>query len=289
MNPVSLSKCQFHQLVKTTINSILGKVLKSFIALGIEYNGQSYCGWQKQSHSPSVQAPLEKALSNICAQEIKVFCAGRTDTGVHATNQVVHFEFEGTRPKTAWMRGVNNHLPNDISVVWSKEVDEGFHARFSATSRTYRYIIQNTQSPNATLDGLVTWHRNPLDVTLMNEGAQYLLGQHDFKSFQASGCQANTSIRTVESIKVIRCGHFITMQITANAFLLHMVRNVIGCLIQIGEGRQSPEFVKNLIALKDRTKAPDTAKPNGLYLIGVGYPDAFSLPKNEIFPLGWEK
>lgn len=262
--------------------------MKSFIALGIEYNGRSYCGWQKQSHSPSVQEPLEKALSNICAQNIKVFCAGRTDTGVHATNQVVHFEFDGARPKTAWLRGVNNHLPKDISVVWSKEVDENFHARFSAISRTYRYIIQNTKAPNASLNGLVTWHRNPLNEKLMNEGAQHLLGKHDFKSFQASGCQANTSIRTVQSIEVIRCGHFITMQITANAFLLHMVRNVIGCLLQVGEARQSPHFVKDLIAVRDRTKAPDTAKPNGLYLIDVGYSENITLPKNKIFPLGWK-
>ncbi len=261
--------------------------MKSFIALGIEYNGHNYCGWQKQSHSPSIQEPLEESLSKICAQEIKVFCAGRTDTGVHATNQVVHFEFEGSRPQTAWLRGVNNHLPKDISVVWAKDVDASFHARFSATTRTYRYIIQNTSSRNATLENLVTWHRPKLDEALMNEAAKYLLGKHDFKSFQASGCQANTSIRTVESIEVVRKGHFVYLQITANAFLHHMVRNIIGCLLQIGEGRQTPDLVKELLVVKDRTKAPDTAKPNGLYLIAVGFPEIYSLPKNDIFPLGW--
>lgn len=265
----------------------MGDTLHSYIALGVEYNGQNYCGWQKQSHSPSIQEPIEAALSSICAQDIIVFCAGRTDSGVHATNQVIHFEFEGSRPHTAWLRGANNKLPNDISITWSKEVDKEFHARFSATNRTYRYIIQNTPYPNATLASLATWHRNNLDERLMNQAAQYLLGENDFKSFQASGCQAKTSTRTVEKIIVERKGSFVVLQITANAFLHHMVRNIIGCLLQVGEGKKPPEFVKNLILLKDRTKAPDTAKPNGLYLIDVGYPENYIIPKNEVQPLGW--
>ncbi len=257
------------------------------IALGIEYSGENYCGWQRQKHSPSVQENLEKVLSQIAAQTIKVFCAGRTDTGVHAIGQVVHFDMQGSRPETAWLRGANNYLSNDISIVWAKEVDENFHARFSARSRSYRYIIQNSETPAATLSSKVTWHRQYLNIDWMQKGAAYLLGQHDFSSFRASSCQANTSIRNIEHIQINRQNRLIFIDIKANAFLHHMVRNIVGCLLRVGEEREKPEFVETILACRDRTKAPDTAKPNGLYLIDVGYPREQSIPTNRFAPLGF--
>lgn len=257
------------------------------IALGIEYSGEDYCGWQRQSHSPSVQENLEKALSQIAAQSIKVFCAGRTDTGVHATGQVVHFDMQGSRPETAWLRGANNYLPKDISIVWAKEVSENFHARFSAGSRSYRYIIQNSETPAATLCSKVTWHRKSLNLSWMQKSAEYLVGKHDFSSFRASSCQANTSIRTIERILITRQNNLIFIDIKANAFLHHMVRNIVGCLLRVGEEREKPEFVESVLACRDRTKAPDTAKPNGLYLVNVSYPLEYSIPTNSLAPLGF--
>ncbi len=257
------------------------------VVLGIEYSGENYCGWQRQQHSPSVQEMLENVLAKIADQPIKVFCAGRTDTGVHATGQVVHFDMQGERPKTAWLRGANNHLPKDISIVWSQHVDETFHARFTAISRSYRYIIQNSEAPAATLNGKVTWYRPPLDVNLMQRGAKYLEGKHDFSSFQASSCQANTSTRTIENIRLSQQNNLIFIDIKANAFLHHMVRNIVGCLLRVGEAREVPEFVDKVLALQDRTKAPDTAKPHGLYLVQVGYPEQYNIPTNDISPLGF--
>jgi tRNA pseudouridine38-40 synthase len=255
------------------------------VALGIEYSGENYCGWQRQTHSPSVQENLEKVLSQIAAQPIKVFCAGRTDTGVHATAQVVHFDMQGSRPETAWLRGANNYLPRDISIIWAKQVDETFHARFSATSRSYRYIIQNSETPPATLTGKVTWHRRSLNIESMQQAAQFLLGEQDFSSFQASSCQANTSIRSIETARVTQFNNLIIFDIKANAFLHHMVRNIVGCLLRIGEGREKPDFVEAIIGHQDRTKAPDTASPHGLYLVKVEYPTIFDLPKIKYGPL----
>ena len=256
------------------------------LALGVEYSGENYCGWQRQKHSPSVQENLEKALCKIANQVVKVFCAGRTDTGVHAMAQVVHFDIEAKRPLTAWMRGANNLLPGDISISWAKTTLDDFHARFSAESRSYRYVIQNTQSPAATLDRKVTWHRPSLDENLMQKGANFLLGTHDFSSFQASSCQANTSTRTILKATVTRNKDLIVIDISANAFLHHMVRNIVGCLLQVGEGRQPFSFVKKIMDLADRNKAPDTAKPHGLYLVGVGYPSKYGIPCDLILPLG---
>jgi len=257
------------------------------IALGVEYGGENYCGWQLQKHSPSVQENLEKTLSQIAAQPIKVFCAGRTDTGVHATNQVIHFDMQGTRPQTAWLRGANNNLPKDISITWAQVVDESFHARFSAINRSYRYIIQNKESPTAILASKVTWHRKSLDLDSMHHASALLLGEQDFSSFQASSCQANTSIRTIKYTNVWRFNDLIFIDIKANAFLHHMVRNIVGCLLRVGEGRERPDFVKNIIAKRDRTKAPDTASPCGLYLVNVEYPGEFNLPLVKSGPLGY--
>jgi len=257
------------------------------VALGIEYSGENYCGWQRQKHSPSVQENLEITLSQIADQPIKVFCAGRTDTGVHATNQVVHFDMSGSRPMTAWLRGANNHLPRDISITWAKNVENGFHARFSAVNRSYRYIIQNTESPTATLSGKVTWHRRSLNIEMMQQAVTHLIGKQDFSSFRASSCQANTSVRTVKKVEVFSLNRLIFVDIQANAFLHHMVRNIVGCLLRIGEEREPPYFVEQVLAKKDRTKAPDTASPNGLYLVNVGYPEEFDLPNINSGPLGY--
>lgn len=256
------------------------------VALGIEYAGENYCGWQKQNHSPSIQEPLEQALSTVAAEPISVFCAGRTDTGVHATGQVIHFELSNTRPDTAWLRGANNQLPPDISIVWAKTVCDDFHARFSAQTRSYRYIIQNSETPAAALAKKVTWYRRHLDERLMAEAANYLLGSHDFSSFRAASCQANTATRNVEHVKVGRINQLVFIDIRANAFLHHMVRNIVGCLLKVGDKTKQPDFVQQILAIKDRTKAPDTAKPDGLYLVGVDYPTIFELPKPANSPLG---
>ncbi|MBV1909688.1 MAG: tRNA pseudouridine(38-40) synthase TruA [Kangiellaceae bacterium] len=258
------------------------------VALGIEYSGEAYCGWQRQSHSPSVQQPLEEVLAKIANEPIRVFCAGRTDTAVHATGQVVHFELQNSRPRTAWIRGANSYLPSDISITWAEQVDANFHARFSALNRSYRYVIQNTEFPTATLAGKTTWVRNKLDVIAMHEGAQFLVGKHDFTSFRASTCQANTAVRTVEYVKVTQRSNLIIIDIKANAFLHHMVRNIVGSLLRIGELSEAPEFIDGLLQLKDRTKAPDTAKPDGLYLIGVDYPPEFHIPAAGFLPLGFD-
>lgn len=250
------------------------------IALGIEYSGENYCGWQRQRHSPSVQENLDDVLQKIADHPIKTFCAGRTDSGVHATGQVIHFDLCKPRPITAWLRGANNHLPSDISIKWARQVDDGFHARFSASSRSYRYVIHNSETPTAIFAGKVTWHRPNLDPALMQAGADYLIGKHDFSSFRASSCQANTAIREIKSVSVRQQGEFIFVNITANAFLHHMVRNIMGCLLRVGEKKEKPEFVQNILEVRDRTKAPDTAKPSGLYLVKVDYPVAFSLPEN---------
>lgn len=248
------------------------------IALGIEYSGESYCGWQRQRHSPSVQENIDNVLMKIADQPIKTFCAGRTDTGVHATGQVIHFDLDKPRPMTAWLRGANNQLPKDISVKWACEVNENFHARFSAVSRSYRYIIHNCETPCAILANKVKWHRPTLNSSLMQTGANFLIGKHDFSSFRASSCQANTAVREVKCIDINQRGEFIFVDITANAFLHHMVRNIVGCLLLLGEKREKPEFVRKILEDLDRTKAPDTAQSCGLYLVRVGYPAGFSLP-----------
>jgi len=256
------------------------------VALGIEYDGKSYCGWQRQNHSPSVQQQVEQALSQVAARPIRLFCAGRTDSGVHATAQVVHFDYGGNRPDSAWLRGANNLLPKDIVINWCQKVDQQFHARFSAVSRSYRYIIYNAPTANAILANKVCWHRRHLDQQQMQKGANYLLGQQDFSSFRASACQANTPVRHMHSLRVSRQDNWITIDLKANAFLHHMVRNIVGCLFRVGEGKESAEFVKQILALKDRTQAPDTAKPDGLYLVDVEYPPIYSFPAAQPLAIG---
>ena len=255
------------------------------VALGIEYDGYRYHGWQRQSHAKSVQQELEQVLSNIADQPIEVFCAGRTDTGVHATGQVIHFEITNERPLKAWTMGANTQLPNDIAVRWAHSVPDDFHARFSATARRYRYIIANTPTRPAIAHSGLTWCRAPLDVDLMNQACHYFLGEQDFAAFQAASCQSRTSYRNIHHLFVERRGAYVVIDIKANAFLHHMVRNIAGSLIEIGRQHQTPEWAQELLKGKDRTKAAATASPGGLYLVDVEYPETFALPKVAIGPL----
>ncbi|MCO7226080.1 tRNA pseudouridine(38-40) synthase TruA [Pleionea sp. CnH1-48] len=248
------------------------------IAVGVEYLGSNYCGWQRQTHSPSVQACVEKALSTVANHKVEVFCAGRTDTGVHATGQVIHFETSAERPSKAWVMGGNAHLPDDIAIQWAQTMKEDFHARFSAVSRRYRYVIANVRSRPAVLSGQVTWIREPLDETKMHEAAQHFLGEQNFSSFQAASCQSPTPFRNVTSIKVIRKNEFVMIDITANAFLHHMVRNISGSLIEVGRRNQATDWIKWLMQQEDRTLAAPTAAPDGLYFIQANYPAACRLP-----------
>ncbi|WP_145559756.1 tRNA pseudouridine(38-40) synthase TruA [Yersinia bercovieri] len=255
------------------------------IALGIEYNGSRYFGWQRQQEVTSVQACLEAALSKVANAPIGVFCAGRTDAGVHATGQVVHFVTTAVRKDAAWTMGINSHLPGDIAVRWVKTVDEDFHARFSATARRYRYIIFNHRYRPAVLAQGVTHCHQPLDAERMEQAAQCLLGENDFTSFRAVQCQSRTPWRNVKHIKVTRHGAYIVVDIKANAFVHHMVRNIVGSLIEIGCGNQDVTWMAELLALKDRTRAAATAKAEGLYLVSVDYPERFGLPAAPMGPL----
>ncbi|AZG36813.1 MAG: tRNA pseudouridine(38-40) synthase TruA [Shewanella psychromarinicola] len=255
------------------------------VALGIEYDGSGFCGWQRQLDVDSVQAQLEKALSYVANEPIKVLCAGRTDTGVHATGQVVHFDTNVQRPMTAWTLGVNANLPDSIAVRWMKEVDDSFHARYSATARRYRYVIYNHQLRPGILASGVSHYHGDIDETLMHQAAQLLVGKHDFTSFRALHCQAKTPCRDVHQVNVTRQGMYVLVDIQANAFLHHMVRNIVGSLLQIGLGNQSIEWITELLALKNRTQAAATAKPNGLYLVDVTYPEQHQLPRLALGPL----
>lgn len=249
------------------------------IALGIEYNGAAFYGWQRQKNVNSVQQELETALKSISQQDIEIFCAGRTDAGVHATNQIVHFDTTVERPLKAWTMGVNANSPDSISVKWAQEMPNDFHARYSATARRYRYIVYNSPlRPGIFAEG-VSHYYLPLDAERMHQAAQSLLGEQDFTSFRAAHCQSNTPFRNIHHANIKRIGKYIVLDIKANAFLHHMVRNIMGSLITIGVGEQPVEWIAELLAAKDRTKAAATAKPNGLFLVEVDYPDKWGLPK----------
>lgn len=255
------------------------------IALGIEYDGSKYYGWQRQNEVRSVQEKLEKALSQVANEPVNVFCAGRTDAGVHATGQVVHFETHAERKDAAWTLGVNANLPGDIAVRWVKHVADDFHARFSATARRYRYVIYNHRLRPAILQQGVTHYHFPLDADRMHRAAQSLLGENDFTSFRAVQCQSRTPWRNLSHITVTRFGAYIVVEIKANAFVHHMVRNIVGSLLEIGCGHQAETWMAELLAVKDRTKAAATARAEGLYLVSVDYPERFALPQLPAGPL----
>lgn len=267
---------------ETTNASKLNKVV-----LGVEYLGTAYCGWQFQPHCHSVQASLQTALSQVANAPISVNCAGRTDTGVHAVGQVVHFETPAIRPEKAWVQGVNTLLPRDVRVRWAKQVEGDFHARFSAIARQYRYVIYNREVASAVLSGRVTWEKKRLNESKMHTAAQCLLGEHDFSSFRASGCQAAHAIREIQAIKVSRQGDFVFVDIQANAFLHHMVRNIVGTLLDVGREIKPETWLAELLALKNRTQAGVTAPAEGLYFVNAIYPDHWALPSTPLDEVLW--
>ena len=247
------------------------------IALMVEYDGSQYHGWQAQTGLHTVQQVLENALSQVANHDVSVVCAGRTDTGVHATNQMIHFDCESERTIRAWLHGANSFLPKDVSVKWGREMPEHFHARYSAVSRRYRYVIYNSPIRPALLRSNVTWQYRPLDHRLMHEASQYLLGEQDFTSFRSVECQSKTPMRNIQSLQVTRNGDLVIIEISANAFLHHMVRNIAGVLIAVGSGRKTVPWVKDVLHAKDRKLGAETAPPYGLYLVGVVYPPEFAV------------
>ena len=257
------------------------------IALGVEYDGSAFSGWQIQIGVRTVQEELEKALSQVADTGIRTICAGRTDTGVHAIGQVVHIEMDVVRDDEAWMFGTNTHLPADIRVVWTKQVRDDFHARFSAVRRRYCYVIQNRPVRPGLLNKKVTWDYRKLDEKRMNEGAKYLLGEHDFSSYRSLNCQAKSPVRRIHRLDVSRHGEFIMINVEANAFLHHMVRNIAGVLMSIGAGECAPAWAKEVLEKRDRTSGGVTAKPHGLYLTGVSYPEEFDIPESKALAIIW--
>lgn len=255
------------------------------IALGIEYDGSKYYGWQRQNEVISVQEKLEDALSRVANHPVRVHCAGRTDSGVHGTGQVIHFDTDAVRKEVAWTLGVNANLPDDIAVRWAQEVDEEFHARFSAMARRYRYVIYNNNLRPAILNAGVSYYHGELDEKLMHEAAQSLVGEHDFTSFRAKHCQAHSPVKTMSHIKVVRHNAYIIIDVKANAFLHHMVRNIAGSLMEIGKGNKPVTWISELLAQKDRAVAAATSKAEGLYMIEVDYPSEFNIPRPPIGPL----
>ncbi|HCH23281.1 MAG TPA: tRNA pseudouridine(38-40) synthase TruA [Oceanospirillaceae bacterium] len=254
------------------------------IALQVAYNGRNYHGWQRQKSAISVQEKLEAALSKVADAPIQVVCAGRTDAGVHASSQIVHFDTPNARPLRAWTHGGNAKLPDDVSIQWAKVVPEQFHARFAASARQYRYVIYNHPMRPALMDKEVTWNYRPLDVASMQQAASYLVGEHDFTSFRASACQANSPLRHVYHLKVIAAGDYIILDVRANAFLHHMIRNFAGLLMHIGSGNQPPEWALQVLQARDRRQAPATAAPYGLYFVNAEYSAQFDLPRTPLGP-----
>ena len=249
-------------------------------AARVEYDGATYHGWQVQPQRdcPTVQAALEDALAQIANQPVVTACAGRTDTGVHGFAQIVHFDDPVGRSEKAWVMGTNTALPDTIRIHWAQPVAVDFHARFSAIARTYCYIIANTPVRPAQLAHSVTWVRRTLDAKAMDRAGQLLLGENDFSAFRAASCSANTPMRDVQSLTVSRRGDLVIIEITANAFLHHMVRNIVGSLIMVGAGLRETEWFRSVFHGRDRTRAADTAPAGGLYLTRVTYPDHFGLP-----------
>ena len=259
-------------------------------ALGLEYDGSAFLGWQIQRQEPTVQGCVEKALARVANHEVRVICCGRTDSGVHALGQVAHFDSDADRSERSWILGINSHLPAGASVLWIRQVDDGFHARFSAFSRSYRYVILNRWIRPALDANRKSWCRTPLDADKMHDAAQLLLGEHDFTSFRAAACQASHAVREIQQISVLRKGDTISLDVTANGFLYHMVRNIAGSLIRVGLGEAATEWVGEVLAMQDRTLAAPTAAPEGLYFISARYPEQYEFPASApAFPRSWNQ
>lgn len=249
------------------------------IALGIEYDGTAYNGWQKQQSGTGVQEVLERALATVADEPVEAVCAGRTDAGVHASAQVAHFDSDAQRSGRNWLLGVNSNLPPDVNALWAASVGDDFHARYSATARTYRYLILNRPCRSALWRDRAWWVHGPLDEARMREAAAHLPGEHDFSAFRAAGCQARTPVRHLRSITIERyAGEWLAVEVTANAFLQHMVRNLVGALVAVGRGDEAPAWVRDVLESRDRTRGGVAAPPHGLTLVRVDYPDAFGLP-----------
>lgn len=248
------------------------------IALCVRYDGARYYGWQYQEGLLTIQGCLEKALSFVADHPVAVVCAGRTDAGVHATGQIIHFDTHANRNDHAWVFGANSNLPPDISVCWSKHVWQDFHARHSALTRRYKYIIYNHEIRPGILRQAVGWYYRLLDESRMNVAAQYLLGEHDFSAFRGAGCESTTPIREIFDLTVTRYRRMIIIEVHANAFLLHMVRNIVGVLVAVGGGERPPEWVKEILESRDRRNGAVTFPPNGLYLVEVKYSEECDLP-----------
>lgn len=248
------------------------------MALGLAYDGACWQGWQTQPGGLTIQDTLEAALAGFLNHPVGTICAGRTDTGVHALGQVVHLDTPAERRLESWVRGLNALLPDSIAVQWACPVPESFHARFSALSRTYVYVVRNTRVHSPLMHGRVGWVYHPLDLDRMRDAAQRLVGEHDFSSFRSSQCQAASPIRTLSRADVVRQGDFFLFKFQANAFLHHMIRNLMGAILYIGQGRQEPVWIDELLAQRDRRRAAPTFAPSGLYLSGVEYPGEYELP-----------
>ena len=252
------------------------------VALGLEYQGTNYFGLQKQKTTEkTVQGLLEVALNSVSNETIKTFSCGRTDSGVHAYGQVMHFDTHASRKEQEWVRGGNSLLPKDIVILWAKEVDNNFHARFSALSRTYRYIIRNTKTPSALWGKRSLWINQDLDLTAMKRASRYLLGEKDFSSFRGSGCQSNSPVREITDITIAKENEFISIDITANSFLLNMVRIMVGTLILVGRKDITASKINTIIEGKDRRLSGKTVSSDGLYFIGPKYPKEFKIPLQE--------
>lgn len=249
------------------------------IALGIEYDGSPYCGWQSQAGGGTVQDAVQVALSQLACESITVIAAGRTDTGVHALEQVIHFDTHTMRPLTAWVRGANALLPPSVAVLWAHAVDDEFHARFSAQARSYRYHLLCRPVRSALRHGKVGWFHQALDVDKMREAAQYLLGEHDFSAFRASACQAKSPIKNLTQLSIQQQEGLIILDLTANAFLHHMVRNIVGCLVYVGKGKHPSQWVQQVLEGRERSRAAPTFAPDGLYLRKITYDAKWGLPQ----------
>jgi tRNA pseudouridine38-40 synthase len=264
-----------HFLSRQFLNQAKGVVVR--IAIGIEYEGSAFCGWQSQPSGLSVQDALEAAISRMAGHLVRVHAAGRTDTGVHASMQVAHFDTMAARPLTAWVRGVNSFLPRGISVLWAREVGEEFHARFSAMARHYRYLLLNHAVRPSVLHGRVGWHHSPLSLHAMQSAAAYLIGEHDFSSFRSAECQAASPIKRLTKFDIRREADMLICDVSAGGFLHHMVRNLMGALVYVGRGGADPDWMSYLLSARDRTIAPPTFMPDGLYFAGVSYPERFGI------------
>lgn len=255
------------------------------IVLVLEYDGRRYCGWQDQPSGCSIQGTIEAALSQIAQEKIRIVTAGRTDAGVHALYQVVHFDTQSHRPINAWVRGANALLPDDIAISWAGEVSEQFHARYSAIERRYVYLLLNQSVRPGVLHHKVGWFHHPLELETMRQASSYLIGEHDFSSFRAAECQAKTPIRTITQIEISRRDNLVIFDLRANAFLQHMVRNIVGCLVYIGKGKYPPDWMSELLLSRNRIDAPPTFSPTGLYLTDIRYDPLWSMPKSIMYPI----